>query len=159
MWSVPSQGASTPCSPPVAPRSPWNPHEAARPHTRAQGVGPTNSSIPLQQLGSRDPGTLALGQMDTHPVLCCPGYVPAPTPSSRCLRWETSRLPSGSDPAFPFWRKFNDWEWSPSLFPGKPIFFRLIKAMGVLQPSPAIVMVGLPIQKECSEMGRGLFEM
>lgn len=29
---------------------------------------------------------------------------------------------------------------------------------GVLQPSPAIVMLDLPIQKECSEMGRDLFE-
>lgn len=46
-------------------------------------------------------------------------------------------------------------------FQEKTIFFQANKSSetGVPQPSPAIVMLDLPVQKECREMGRELFEM
>lgn len=114
--------------PPAVPRGPAMPPGPPRTGHRAWdrrclpwSHGASRSSIPLRQLGSGDPGTATSGQTDT--VLCCPGHTPAPTPSSQCLRWETSMLPSGSDPIFLFCRKFNDWESPPSFFFEENRFF------------------------------------
>lgn len=140
---------AAPCGPVIPPGPP---RTCRTPH---QGIGPTNSSIPLRQLGSRDPGTLALGQMDTHPVLCqllhlLPNACDGKPPGSRLALTQP----------FPFGGNSMIGNGHHLCFQENQ-FFQANKSneMGVLQPSPAIVMVGLPIQKECSEMGRGLFEM